>query len=341
MSYPALEHNLPRLPSLSPNPTSSFAFSRILGIVLGMELSVAIPVRNRPAELRRCLEGLAAQDFAPEWYEVIVVDNGSTDDTARVAQECGARSGLALRVVSEPEPNRCRARNRGAAEARAPWVAFLDSDCVPEPGWLCELAQTIRNLNPEERVAAIAGPVHAAPPVTTVEAYIARRRWIDQEKFLTPGRRFSPPFAATANLAVRRDVYLELGGLDPELHVAGEDADWCWRAATAGWSLAYAQAAAVVHTHRATLGGLWRQSYHYGIGNAELFAKWRAAWGARVWIEPRTILWAAKALLKTPYGFLAGRTPLDRREAFYDFVANTAMVLGRMRGGLKRRVWVL
>lgn len=300
-----------------------------------MDYSVVIPVRNRPEEIRRCLAGVFAGTLPRERYEVLVVDNGSTDQTARIAAEAGAR------VISEPVPNRCRARNRGAREAQGRWIAFLDSDCVPEPGWLTELDQTIGALGQGERVAAIAGDIRPALPRTPVEDYIARRRWIDQEKFLTPGRRFAPPFAATANLAVRRDVYLQLEGLDPELSVAGEDADWCWRAAREGWQVRHAPQAAVTHYHRATLGGLWRQAYHYGIGNADLFAKWREAWQAATWIEPCHYAWALKALIKTPFSFVFGRTPLDKREAFYDFLANTAMALGRLRGAFRHRLLIL
>jgi GT2 family glycosyltransferase len=300
-----------------------------------MKLSVVIPVRNRPDQIRRCLAGVLGGAFPADRFEVLVVDNGSTDSTARVAEEAGAR------VLSEPAPNRCRARNLGAREARGRWVAFLDSDCVPDPDWLEMLARAIDKVAPEEPVALLAGLVRPAAPQTPVEAYIARRRWIDQEKFLSPGRRFSPPFAATANLAVRRDVWLELGGLDPELAVAGEDADFCWRAARAGWRILYVPEAAVTHHHRATLGGLWRQAYHYGIGQADLFAQWRGEWGARVWIEPKHYVWALKALLKTPVSFALSRGPLERREPFYDFLSNLALVAGRIAGGLRHRALIL
>lgn len=300
-----------------------------------MEISVIIPVRNRPVQIRRAVEGVLACDLARDRYELIVVDNDSTDATADVAAEAGAR------VVSEPIPNRCRARNRGAEAAQGRWLAFIDSDCVPDPGWLPALACAIAEADLNPKRALIAGPVLAAPPASPVEAYIAKRRWIDQEKFMQPGRRFSPPFAATANLMVRRDVYFALKGLDPTLAVAGEDADFCWRAAEAGWELHCEPAAAVVHDHRATIGGLWRQSRDYGLGNAELFARWHEKWSASCWIEPRRYGWAAKALIKSPFFFAIGRNELERREPFYDFLANTAMALGRIQGGFKHRVIVI
>ncbi len=95
-----------------------------------MELSVVIAVRNRPEGIRRAIEGVLRGTVPRERFELIVVDNGSTDGTAAVAAAAGAR------VIDEAVPNRCRARNRGADAAAGKWLAFIDSDCVPEPGWL-------------------------------------------------------------------------------------------------------------------------------------------------------------------------------------------------------------
>lgn len=300
-----------------------------------MEITVIIAVRNRPGPLDRCLAALRKQTLPPDRWETIVVDNGSTDATPRVAAQYGAR------VIEEPQPNRCRARNTGVRHARTPWVAFTDSDCEPQPGWLTSLLQTIETFPEGSPVAALAGRIDPATPVTPAEAYIARHRWVDQAKFLAPGRSFSPPFAATANLAVRRDVFVELGGLDPALATAGEDADWCWRAREAGYQIQYQPEAVVLHRHRASTGAMWRQAYRYGVGNAELFAKWRTKWGAHRWVEPRHPAWALKALVKTPWCLVTGRDPLERRMAWFDCLANTAMTLGRMRGGLRHRVLVI
>jgi len=300
-----------------------------------MEFSIVIPVRNRPDALRRVLSGIrdAAPPAAP--FEVLVVDNGSTDSTARVAEAFDAR------LLHEPVPNRCRARNLGAREALGRWVVFIDSDCVPRPDWLQKLERAIAACPPAERVGMVAGRILAAPAPSPVGQYIDHRKWIDQEKFLTPGRRYHSPFAATANLAVRREVYLELGGLDPALPYSGEDADLCWRFAEAGWRIRYAPEAEVIHEHRATLRGLWGQAWDYGNGQADLFAKWRVQWRARSWIEAHHYVWALKGLLKTPWRLALGCTPLERREPFYDFVANTALALGRARGGLRHKIWVI
>ena len=296
-----------------------------------MHLTVVIAVRDRRAELARCLAAIAPQ-AGPD-CEIIVVDNGSSEPMIALP-DCA-------RLLTLGAGNRCAARNAGAEAAAGAWVAFTDSDCVPESGWIAALQSAARAAEGEAGVFGIAGEIVDAPATNTVEAFIARRRWIDNAKFLQPGRRFAPPFAATANLMVRRAEYLRLGGLDEQLAAAGEDADLCWRAAGAGGRVAYCADARVVHHHRSTLGGLWRQAYAYGYGNAELFARWRGEWGARCWIEPRLYAWAAKGFLKWPWRMMTGTCPAEKMEPFYDGVANIAMIAGRIAGGVRHGVLVL
>src|SRR3954452_22137774 len=96
----------------------------------GVELSVIVPVRNGAGPLPALLDSLDTQTLARERYEVIVVDNDSSDGTAQIAADRGAR------VVREPIANRSRARNAGAAAAQTRQYAFTDADCVAHPGWL-------------------------------------------------------------------------------------------------------------------------------------------------------------------------------------------------------------
>lgn len=301
-----------------------------------MDFSIVIPVRNRPREIVACVAACYAQSHPATRYEVIVVDNGSTDQTAREAARAGAR------LISEAEPNRCLARNAGARIVRGRWIVFTDSDCIPAPDWLENLAVEIARPPGGPAPGIIAGRIDPAPPRNAVQAYIAARRWIDQEKFLNPAQRlsprFSPPFASAANLAVRRDVFESVGGFDPALAVAAEDADWCIRAADAGWTIRYAPGAAVLHEHRSDPASMLRQAYDYGIGEAELFAKHRERWGAEEWTERVRYVWAAKGLLRAPLDLIAPRGPAANRNhtrlfGWYDFRANLAHARGRREAG--------
>jgi GT2 family glycosyltransferase len=303
-----------------------------------MKFSVIIPVRNRPAAIRRAVEAVAASlrasDLAAVECEILVVDNASTDATAREASEAGAR------VIGEPVANRCRARNRGAEAARGEWLLFIDSDCEPLRNWLPEMARAVASAGAE--VGAIGGKVIDGPATTPVEAYIAARGWFDQEKYLSrPGAPGEPRFALMANLAVRREAWRAVGGLDAALIHAAEDADFCLRLEQVGWQLAYAPDAGVIHHHRATILDLWRQSVGWGAGQAELFAKWHREWEMRIWIDVRLSVWAVKGLLKTPWRWITGRTPLERREPWLDCIANTGLMWGRFSRGLALRKIVL
>ena len=102
--------------------------------------SVIVPTRNRADLLAGCLRSLAAQDCPAGDFEVLVVDNGSTDGTAALCAEAPERFGLAgLRCVVEPEPGLLSGRHRGALEARGGVLVFVDDDIVAAPGWLSAL----------------------------------------------------------------------------------------------------------------------------------------------------------------------------------------------------------
>ncbi len=303
-----------------------------------MDFSIIVPVYNRPETIRNCVAACYAVDYPPSQYEVLVVDNGSTDQTARIAAQAGAR------VVSHPVANRCLARNLGAEVARGRWLAFTDSDCEPQKDWLKGLAAAEERLSREdklERTAALAGEIKSAPPSNAVEAYIAARKWIDQQKFLArDAGRFPFPFAATANLCIRAEAFKKVGGFDPDMPPA-EDADWCWRAALAGLEIAYAPEAAVIHHHRADLRSMLRQAREYGQGNAHLFAKHKEHWGREDWIERERYIWAIKGLLKTPWQWIAAKHPLERSFSWFDFLSNLAHARGRKEGGKRHGVRVI
>src|SRR5690349_12148902 len=113
----------------------------------GVEVSVIVPVRNGAGSMPPLLDSLNNQTLDRERFEVIVVDNDSSDGTGDIAAARGAR------VVTEPIANRSRARNAGAAAASSRLYAFTDADCVPHPGWLEAL------LGYRDRAPLVAGEV--------------------------------------------------------------------------------------------------------------------------------------------------------------------------------------
>ena len=205
-------------------------------------LSVVVPVRNRRDLLRRCLEALADQAWpaAEGGYEIVVVDDGSTDGTALEAEAAAAR-GWPVRLVRGPGQGAVSARATGVGSGRAPLLAFTDSDCVPGPGWLAAGAAALR------AGAALAyGPVHPQRPPRLFERSLAAG-----EEGLFP----------TANVFYRREALEAAGGFPTDLGRRlgfrpgralagtgfGEDTVLAWRVIRAGGSCRYLPDAVVEH----------------------------------------------------------------------------------------------
>jgi glycosyltransferase involved in cell wall biosynthesis len=218
-------------------------------------VSVVVPVLDAAGALPACLDCLAAQEGAPG-YEVLVVDNGSTDATVAVA----AGHPVGPRLLHEPVRGPYAARNTGIAAAEGRIVAFTDADCRPEPAWLAVGVAAI------ERGADLVGgrivQLHRDRP-TVWERY-DRATYLNQERFVS-----EQGFAATANLFVRAEVLAAVGPFKPEL-VASGDLELGQRATAAGYGLVYAEDARVGHQPRTTLRDTWALHRKLGSGFAEL-----------------------------------------------------------------------
>lgn len=219
------------------------------------DVTVVIPVLDRPEELARCLSGLTD-------LRVIVVDDGSRDPGAieRVVKAVGARG---LRHDANRGP--AAARNTGLAAADTELVAFLDSDCVPEPGWLDHL------------LPHFADPLTGAVAPRVVQ-YEAGRTWLGRYEdvgspldmgpspaLVRPGARVA--YVPTAALVVRRAAATI--GFSADMRV-GEDVDFAWRLGDAGWRIRYEPLATMRHEHRVRLGSWLRRRAFYGTSAADL-----------------------------------------------------------------------
>ncbi|RME40159.1 MAG: glycosyltransferase family 2 protein, partial [Deltaproteobacteria bacterium] len=120
------------------------------------KISVIIPCLNAAATLERCLDALEHQTKLP--FEVIVGDNGSRDGSLEIVERRMRESALPLRLVHAARRGAAAARNAAAAQAKGDWLAFTDSDCIPEPAWLATGAALIGGYD----VSALAGPAWGA-----------------------------------------------------------------------------------------------------------------------------------------------------------------------------------
>jgi mycofactocin system glycosyltransferase len=200
---------------------------------------------------------------------VIVVDDGSADPAAvqAVAEAAGA---TVLRHPTSRGP--AAARNAGLAVAATPLVAFLDSDVVPEPGWLAPLLARVSDT----AVGLVAPRIVALPPVSGwLGRYEAVRSSLDlgpDPALIVPRSRVA--YVPSAAMLVRRAAVG--AGFDAGMRVA-EDVDLVLRLHAAGWRLRYEPAARVAHDHRTTFRAWWLRKAFYGTGAAPLALRHRGA----------------------------------------------------------------
>lgn len=221
-------------------------------------VSVVVPVRNDAARLGRCLEALSRQDYPQAMYEVIVVDNGSTDAPAEVV----ARFPRA-RLLSEPRPAADRARNVGIRDARGSVLAFTDSDCLPQADWLRRGVAAMAREPPPGLVAGrieVTARDEANPSLA--ELHDLALAFL-QERCVRRSH-----YGATANVFTRREVFEAVGLLREDY---GGDAEWGVRVYRSGRPVVYADDVRVSHPARETVAALVTRTRR---GAREL-VKWR------------------------------------------------------------------
>jgi mycofactocin system glycosyltransferase len=244
------------------------------------DVTVVIPVRDRPEQLQRLLAALKG-------LRCLVVDDGSADvaRTTEIARQAGADL-VALATNGGP----AAARNAGLARVGTPLVAFVDSDCLPDDGWLEPL---LGHFN-DPIVAAVAPRIAPAPvtPPTLLSRYEAVRSSLDRGRSAGVVRPMSRiPYVPSAALVVRRGVAGDDHDLfDPSLR-GGEDVDLVWRLAEAGWDVRYEPHATVQHDGPQSVGPWLRRRAFYGTTAGPLARRHpdslsplhTSAWTAGVW----------------------------------------------------------
>jgi succinoglycan biosynthesis protein ExoM len=196
--------------------------------------------------LRNTLNSLLRQETDGALsYEIIVIDDGSTDSTPTLVQEIADRSHVPIRYHREDRVGVTAARNRGLRESAGEWIAFIDDDETAEPDWLQELMTAalasdadciggaLKLVNPEGSGATLIGTIRKYFSETTREGWF-KRRFI----YFGPG---------TCNSMVRKELFDQIGDFDPSLEVVGEDQDFFRRARKAGFKIAYTSNALVHH----------------------------------------------------------------------------------------------
>jgi glycosyltransferase involved in cell wall biosynthesis len=209
-------------------------------------VSFVVPLYNEAETIGRCLQTILAEAEADD--EVIVVDNGSTDASLRIA---GAFD--RVRVVSLPGQSIAAVRNYGARLASGAILGFIDADCLLVPGWRRQVVAALG----EGEYAAVGSKCAVPENAAWIE-----RAWYSQR----PGARKVVRYINSGNLAVRRTVFNGVRGFDESL-ITGEDAELGWRLTGRGYRLLEDPAAAAVHLgNPKTLLDFYRKERWRGLG---------------------------------------------------------------------------
>lgn len=266
------------------------------GRVSAPRLSLVICTRNRSAQLVRCLEMIRKLHLDNAW-EIVLVDNGSTDDTAKVIEAQKDSMPAPVKSIQEMVPGLGRARNAGIRAASGEIIVFTDDDCYPNEDWLVEIDKAF--LDPG--LGFLTGKVVLHDP----DDYPISVNLLEDARDVPAGTYVSPYILMGANLAFRREALEEIGGFDSNLGAGTrypvEDVDAAARVVMAGWSGAYRPNIVVRHHHgrrEVDVAALCRGydyargAYHMKLllrGKPWFFARgiislrWRFSWSSLFW----------------------------------------------------------
>lgn len=243
-------------------------------------ISVIICTYNGSATLAACLESLENLNYPG--YEVLLVDDGSTEDISRTAQAFPK-----VRYLRQPHAGLSAARNLGMEEARGELLAYTDDDCIVDEDWLNHAAAGFD----DEAWVACGGPNIPPGPRNAVEAVVAAAPGSPTHVMLNDAEAEHLP---GCNLVIRKASLKAVGGFRTRYHTAGDDVDICWRLREAGGRLRFVPGAMVWHHRRRTYRAYLRQQRGYGHAEALLmkdhpgrFACWGGArWNGFIYEDP-------------------------------------------------------
>ncbi|MFB2934691.1 glycosyltransferase family 2 protein [Aerosakkonemataceae cyanobacterium BLCC-F154] len=227
------------------------------------KISVVIPIYNGENDLPDLINCLQLQTYPIEQVEYFLVDNASSDRTSTIIQNATQNFPQIHYLAETKIQSSYAARNAGIRAASGQIIAFTDADCRPQPQWLTELIAPFQNPN----IGIVAGEIIGLPGKTILEKYAENQDVLSQK--YTLAHPFLP-YGQTANLAIRKEIFVQIGLFRPYLTTGG-DADICWRIQQeTQWKIDFAPSAIVQHRHRSTLTEFQSQWRRYGKSNRYL-----------------------------------------------------------------------
>jgi cellulose synthase/poly-beta-1,6-N-acetylglucosamine synthase-like glycosyltransferase len=227
------------------------------------KVSIIIPAYNEEKTIEVCIQSLLGLTYPKNRYEILIVDNNSTDDTPQIIQK------YEVLYLREKNQSPAAARNLGIKKAKGEIIAFIDADCVADKNWLINL---IKGFNTNTKIAGVGGKIRVFRPSNMIEKF-GNLHLYNQNKFVK-GTEGQLPFLASGNCAYKTGILKKVGLFDTSF-ITSEDNDLGWRVHFLGYQLAYAPKAIVYHQMPKTLFLVLKRQFIYGRDNARLIDKHR------------------------------------------------------------------
>jgi glycosyltransferase involved in cell wall biosynthesis len=227
------------------------------------KISVVVCTYNGSRTIKQCLEWLTKLKYSN--YEVIVVNDGSTDNTANIIM--GYANKYRFKYITTDNQGLSNARNKGLEAAEGEIIAFIDDDAYPDPHWLSFLALGFMRTNH----VGIGGPNFAPQNDGFIAECVSNSPGGPSHVLLTDNE---AEHIAGCNMAFRKDSLRAIGGFDSQFRVAGDDVDICWQLQERECTLGFSPAAVVWHHPRSSIRGYLKQQYNYGKAETLLEKKW-------------------------------------------------------------------
>lgn len=299
------------------------------------KVSIVIPAYNEGNNIRVCVNSLKVQNFPKDDYEIVVVDNNSTDNTLELIKN------LNITYTVEYKKGPAAAKNAGIKMATGNIIAFVDGDCVADRNWLKEIVTGFKDSN----TGCVAGEIMAMERenMSLLEQFLIKKGHLSQKQHMEHS---FLPFAATANAAYRKEVFDKIGFFDEDLFV-GEDADLSWRMQLfTRYKLIYIPNAIIFHPYESSPKGLFRQKRRHAYGSVMLYKKYKKYQRAGVKSLKETY-WEYRSLIRRGLMLLfhklqkylgrknMGLPPTDEHQ----LILETAWKAGLIQGSIRHRVW--
>lgn len=262
-----------------------------------LDLSLIVCTRDRAEQLKTCLEYVARQQVSCAW-ELIVVDNGSSDETGAILAEYAATVSFPTTVLFEGAPGKSRGLNQAWRVASSDIIAFVDDDCYVAPDYL----DRVREAFSDSKIGFGGGRIN----LFDLMDFPMTIRTDDQPELVEPKSFIRAGAFQGANMMFRRQVLEALGGFDTDFGAgapfSGDDVEAQARASFAGWWGLYTPDAIVAHHHRRKADAAAALSRRYAIGRGAYMAKFSLRRETRP-IYLRYWYWNFRKALSGRYGF--------------------------------------